>query len=146
MHLEADGDMPEPADRALLVSLARLAQPEPGGGEPPVTVSPETLAVGQGAPRADDFGEQALDALHGKGRHRGKPVSQTPVAGAVDFLAKQGSFSAAGTPGQDPLSDRVISIARRKQLRDMPYAVARAGYADRVMPLDDIGAALAGLA
>ena len=100
-----DGEMPEPADPALLAGLEVLAQP----AEEPESDAPESSAAApeEEAPAADANADDAaptapggdditesefealLDELHGRGRHGGVPVAK----------------AAAGKPASDEISE-----------------------------------------
>lgn len=89
-----NGELPEPADRELIATLQRLAQPEDAEASaapepappPPEEPVPEEPAVQpeQNLETADDeiteeeF-EALLDQLHGKGKHGGVPQQPAPA-------------------------------------------------------------------
>ena len=85
-----EGEMPEPADPALLQRLEGLTEADDGSAEPepevPVVIEPPAVSepavvetAAAGAPGGDEISEDEfealLDELHGKGRHGGAPTT-----------------------------------------------------------------------
>jgi len=85
-----EGEMPEPADPALLQRLEGLTEADDGSAEPepevPVVIEPAAVSepavvetAAAGAPGGDEISEDEfealLDELHGKGRHGGAPTT-----------------------------------------------------------------------
>ncbi len=124
MDMIRDGEMPEPADPALLASLEALAQPagDDSGSEPeavaegaaeeaavaepepveaePVaaeTAEPEATAPGGDDITEDEF-ENLLDELHGKGKFTGKPdgaaAADAPAAESAGDEISEDEFEA----------------------------------------------------
>ena len=94
-----EGEMPEPADPALLQRLEGLTEADDGSAEPepevPVVIEPPAVSepavvetAAAGAPGGDEISEDEfealLDELHGKGRHGGAPAaaSEAPAVAA----------------------------------------------------------------
>lgn len=106
-----EGEMPEPADPALLKKLEGLTQPDDGSteAEPEAATAsePETASAPQafeavavdasaGEEISEDEFEALLDDLHGKGKHGGAPTAapQAPAAAASGDEITEDEFEA----------------------------------------------------
>ncbi len=143
------GQLPEPADRELIATLQRLAQPadaaesaEPEPAAPPPEEPPpaepaaqpeQNLETADDEITEDEF-EALLDQLHGKGKHGGVPKQAPPVA-APPKSAKSAAPPPARKPPEKP------AAPEKKEAADGPKkAVSTAETTVRVdtARLDDI--------
>jgi two-component system chemotaxis sensor kinase CheA len=154
-HMDAlrEGEMPAPADPALLGRLEALARPadEAASGEaaapPPEPASgsaPGVADVDQGpatAPGANDITEEEfealLDELHGKGRHGGMPANAQSAAAAPDGAGTADEITEAEF---EALLDELHGKGRHG---GVPAAAPAAGQAARPAPTQDAAAASA---
>lgn len=124
-------------NEALIPGQALIA---PGGMQTLVDSRAETLRV-KIKPGGDQLYKPSVDILFGSVARSLGDAAQAVV------LTGMGSD---GTEGARMLKEQGSSVWSQDQATSvvygMPYSVVKAGYSDRVMPLDEIGAALSGLA
>ena len=125
----ADGD-------ELLAGRALIA---PGGRQTLVEASGDRLRV-RVKPGGDQLYQPSVDVLFGSAaRSLGHAVHAVVLTG----------MGADGTAGARLLKERGSSVWSQDQASSvifgMPHAVAKAGHSDRVLALEDIGAALSGI-
>ena len=112
----------------------------PGGQQTLVDVRRGQIAVAL-RPGGDQLYKPSVDILFGS--------AARTLGGAVQAVVLTG-MGADGTDGARLLKDCGSSVWSQDQATSvvygMPYSVDKAGYSDRVLPLQEIGSALAGLA